>query len=502
MLRRIWRRLALPASGVSAAAGADLRSDLGWHSLRANAGAVLAARLLVPALNVVLVVAIARLGGAASLGQYTLLVTLFVLCENLKSLGLTTHMVRDVARHGDKALEQYRSLVRIGMYGALVTAPIIFIIAAHSNGSLSSLKLPAVILCLGLIPSAFIFANDALFLAIGRAHLTLVVTLAENLLRLIASILSIFLWHGGITALCAIYAGSRLFAAVAQQILIRKNLRLSLPTYQRSVTRAMLRSAPAFAVVFVVPLILFRMDVVFLGVLTSDYQVGVYSAAMRLVTLCLIVPDGVMTATFALLSKLADGKSGDGFKHLVARTVEFVTGLLLPLAVGGSLFAPFILRLLYGAKFDAAIPVMRTLMWALVPFGVNRALGDALVARGEQDSGRNSFLTNVLIGAVALRSFDSDLRPRRRGASVLFLCAGLQHYVGAGGHLSRQNRSRISSLDGTDGRGNRRSWICSAWIRDGAHNLVSGCVPVAAAGLTRSYSNAPGRLLGRPGGAP
>ncbi len=400
MIRQLWKTRLPIQDRRSGQVDADARSDLGWHSLKVNATALLGGRLLVPALNVVLVVAIARLGGAASLGQYTLLITLFVLCENLKSLGLTTHMVREVARHDVKALVQYRSLVRIGIGGAVVTAPLIFVIAAHTNDSLRGLTLPALIMCLGLVPSAYVFANDALFLALGRAPLTLFVTLVENLLRLIASILAIFVWHGGVTALCAIYSASRLFAALVQQILIRRRLRLVFPSHQSRVTRSMLRSAPAFATVFVVPLILFRMDVIFLGVMTSDYQVGIYTAAMRLVTLCLIVPDGVMTATFALLAKLAEEKTRDDFNHLVERTVQFVTVLLILLAVGGALFAPIILRVLYGPKFDAAIPVMQTLVWALVPFGINRALGDALVARGEQRVVARIVLTNVAVGSL------------------------------------------------------------------------------------------------------
>ncbi len=400
MIRQFLRRL-LPVQGVAfAEVGSEFRSDLGWRSLKTNATAILGARLVVPALNVVLVVAIARLGGVASLGQYTLLITLFVLCENLKSLGLTTHMVREVARHGAKALVQYRSLVRIGIAGSLVMAPLLFSFAAHTNSSLRSLTPPALILSLGLLPSAYIFANDALFLALGRAQLTLLVTLAENLLRLVISIFAIFVLNRGIITLCAIYAATRFFAAVAQEYLIRRHLRLELPAYQSSVTWSMLRNAPAFATVFVVPLILFRMDVIFLGVMTSDYQVGVYTAAMRLVTLCLIVPDGVMTATFPLLAKLTDLETADDFRHLVERTVQFVTALLLPLAVGGALLAPVILRILYGPKFDAAIPVMRTLVWALVPFGINRALGDALVARGEQKSVAGIVLTNVAVGAL------------------------------------------------------------------------------------------------------
>ena len=62
----------------------ELRTDQpAAASLGANAFAVTAARLLVPALNLVLVVGIARLGGVESLGRYTVLVTLFLILENV-----------------------------------------------------------------------------------------------------------------------------------------------------------------------------------------------------------------------------------------------------------------------------------------------------------------------------------------------------------------------------------------------------------------------------------
>jgi O-antigen/teichoic acid export membrane protein len=400
MTLQLWQKLLAVQDGQYGQVATDLHSDLGWHSLKANAAAVLGARLFVPTLNVVLIVAIARLGGAAPLGQYTLLTTLFVLCENLKSLGLTAQMVRDVARDETKAVVQYRSLVRIGLWGALVTAPLIFIVASCTNTALRSLTLPALIICVGLVPSAYALANDALFLALGRAHLTMYVTLAENLLRLALSIIAVSFWGGGIFALCAIYAASRAFAALIQEFLIRRHLRLVFRPYDRAITESMLRSAPAFATVFVVPLILFRMDVILLGIMTSDYEVGVYSAAMRLITVCLILPDGVMTATFALLSKLAGARTGNDFRHLVDRTVQCVAALMMPLTMAGALLAPVLLRILYGAKFDSAIPVMQILMWVLVPFGVNRALGDAMVARGEQGAVARIVLINLAISPV------------------------------------------------------------------------------------------------------
>src|SRR5437588_5053530 len=88
-------------------------------SLSISALSVIASRLAVPCLNVLLVAALARAGGAESLGQYTLLVTLFILSENLKSCGLTTLLTREAAASAEAGLKCYPSVVRIGLVGSL-----------------------------------------------------------------------------------------------------------------------------------------------------------------------------------------------------------------------------------------------------------------------------------------------------------------------------------------------------------------------------------------------
>src|SRR5579872_7171990 len=239
------------------------------QSLPANAMAVLVARLLVPVLNVALVISIARIGGAASLGQYTFLITLFMLGESLKSLGLTTLLVREMSREGDGSLTQYRSLIRIGLWGAVVTAGIMVLMTASTGSHSHESIVAAIVISLGLFPSAFALANDAVFLALGRAALTMYVTFVENLLRLVLSLLAVAVWHKGIITLAAIYAVMRLFAALAQEVIIRRHLCIRWPKYDPAVTRQMLRRAPAFLMVFVAPLILFRLDVVLLGLLSG-----------------------------------------------------------------------------------------------------------------------------------------------------------------------------------------------------------------------------------------
>jgi O-antigen/teichoic acid export membrane protein len=356
------------------------------RTVASNAAATVLARLLVPVCNVALVASIARLAGVAGLGQYTLLITLFQLLEQLKSLGLTTYVVREVSRDHESAASHWRSLTRIGYWGALCASPAILAVAFSKNSLSWSAGLAGAIMCLGFLPSACVLANDAVFLALGRASYSLWIALAENLLRLLASICALIFCHSNVLELVAIYGAARFVAALGGGIARRKLLGHTGPDFDPLLTRSMLRKAPSFLTIFVAPLVFYRADILLLGVFASDYQVGVYSAAVRLISVALIVPDGIMTALFALLSRVSGSEDRDRYRRLIQGSLEVLGGTMAAVVLSVFLAGPLVVHLLFGNKFDASTPVLQILVWGLVPIMVNRVLGDSLVADEKQST--------------------------------------------------------------------------------------------------------------------
>jgi O-antigen/teichoic acid export membrane protein len=351
-----------------------------------NAVATVLARLLVPVCNVALVTSIARLTGVAGLGQYTLLITLFQLCEQLKSLGLTTYVVREVSREPEFAASYWRSLTRIGYWGALCSSPVILAVAFSKNSLTLCAGLAGAIMCAGLLASSCVLANDAVFLALGRASYSLRIALVENVFRLLASICALVFWHSSVLELVAIYGVARFVAAVGGRIARQKLLGPMISFDDPSLTRAMLRKAPSFLTIFVAPLVFYRMDILLLGVLATDYQVGVYSAALRLISVALIVPDGIMAAMFALLSRVSASEDRDRYRRLIRGSLEVLGGTAAAVVLGVFVAGPWAVHLLFGNKFDVSTPVLQILVWGLVPIMVNRVLGDSLVADGKQST--------------------------------------------------------------------------------------------------------------------
>jgi O-antigen/teichoic acid export membrane protein len=302
--------------------------------------------------------------------------------ERLVSLGLPTLVVREVARVNSAAPSCHLSLVRIGLAGAAVATLGAATLAWVSPDR--GLLAPALVISVGLFASAYALANEAVFLALGNAHYGTLVTSIESALRVIASLMAVLVFDQGVLCLVVIHTLARALGALLGTFLVRRRLGLTRPPHDPRLTASMLRSAPEFLVIFALPVLLFRLDVVMLGVLAGDYAVGIYAVAMRVVSVCLIVPDSLMTASFASLSRLSGQDAEPEFQSLVGRTVRWMALVLVPVTLGGLLLGPGLLQLLFGSAFGPAGGILQILVWALLPFALNRAMGDALVARGHQ----------------------------------------------------------------------------------------------------------------------
>ena len=137
----------------------------------------------------------------------------------------------------------------------------------------------------------------------------------------------------------------------------------------------------------------FRIDVYFIQQWHGFQPVGGYNAAFRLVEALRLLPAAVMAVTFPLLVQ--------------ARDTELLRNVSGKLAAAGALLsvvcaagAPAIVPLIYGARFDYAVPAFAVLSLALPLFFLNYALTHQVIGW----DGHRAYLvivTLALLGNVA-----------------------------------------------------------------------------------------------------
>lgn len=142
------------------------------------------------------------------------------------------------------------------------------------------------------------------------------------------------------------------------------------------------RSLP-FAALPIVATLWSAADPILISLFKPAYQVGFYQAGQKLVLTLESFPFMASVAALPILSRVYH-ESGKDFGRWSSVYVRFMLLLAFPIALVLALFAPVIVRILYGQEFAMASQVLRILGLAVPFLMANWSLGTILTAIGHQ----------------------------------------------------------------------------------------------------------------------
>ncbi len=298
---------------------------------------------------------VARALGAASLGRYSYQLWIIGLVPILMTLGVPIALTRVVPEKlgGDQpgeAFGVFRFVRRLHL--ALLPIP------AAVAGLLVWLGDPdpvlVVAVLVGIAVGVFILDYQALLTALRRFRLLAIAAIAAAGVQLVTAMAGVSLglgWEGFVLLFVAA-------AAIGLAVLVglsRKLLRkFPAPTLEPSERTKFVRFAGVTSVAVAANAVAFgRPELFFLDRYSSDAELGVYAAALRLSMLAVTVP---LMAGRALMPEFS-WLRGSGREDVLQRTYPKVCTLLAaitaPLAFGGAFVAGGLMTVVYGHAFDA-----------------------------------------------------------------------------------------------------------------------------------------------------
>jgi O-antigen/teichoic acid export membrane protein len=182
-----------------------------------------------------------------------------------------------------------------------------------------------------------------------------------------------------------------------------------------------------------------RIDQVLVYELAGDADAGLYGAVYRVLDRAQMVPIAVMATLFPMLAA-AYGRDDDRARRMFSMSLQYLLAASLPLLAFCIVESHAIVRLLFGASYDAAAPALPVLMGAFVLISVGYLLGNTVIVIGLQRRlilyaavalifnvvanllliGRYGFmaaawitlLTEVVVGGLTARAVFAELRLR------------------------------------------------------------------------------------------
>jgi len=198
-------------------------------------------------------------------------------------------------------------------------------------------------------------------------------------------------------------------------------------------TTDLLREGIVLGAVGVVGLLYLRIDVVMLGLLNGDAEVGLYFTAARVLEASFIVPHIVMLVIFPLLAKSND------VQHLLRRTIVGLglSGVLAALALAGA--GRWVVPQIYGADWARTGDILVLLSLAAPAVFLGYCLTQALVAKDLQER----YLVVALIGLILNIGLNLFLIPQfgGMGAAGATVITEIVVTAGAGAALFLRDRS-------------------------------------------------------------
>jgi len=258
---------------------------------------------------------------------------------------------------------------------------------------------------------------------------------------------------GTIIALVALGAGlipffaasivSGLGVLVVTLVLLRGQVPLR-PAVTRATWQHILKDVLPYAVAVAVGLIYFRLAVILMSYVSTDYQTGIYSTAFRIVESIGVIPWLVVSAGFPILARAArDDESR--LRYALQRLFEVSTmvGALIALVIG--LAASFAIDVIAGLpEFEDAVPVLRVQGIALVTAFLVATWSFALLSLRAH---RELLICNAAAAAVALAG-TLALAPTldAMGAAIATLGAEAVLAIGYAIALHRRNAALTPNL--------------------------------------------------------
>lgn len=371
-------------------------------------------------IKAVIVIYAARALGTAGYGVFSYAITLAGFFGIFVDPGINSVLVRDGAKATPEERQSLFSttLIMKAIILALSVIVVIFIAPLFST-------LPGAKILLPLVALIIVFDSTREFLAsLFRAEERMQWDAASFLLENAAIVVFgfIFLWIAA-TPLSFTYAyvAGTAVGAITAIWLLRGRFKNVFAGASARRMKEIIQTAWPFAVTGALGILLTNTDILIISWMRSATEVGVYSAAIRIIQVLYIVPGVIQMGTMPLIARLAK-RDNERFRAVLERTLTLIFLVSIPLSLGGMILSTQVMQLVFGAAYISGGLALSVLM-----LNLSFDYAGSVVATGifAYDHQKNLIISSTIAG-VSNVLFDLLLIPRWGITGSAFATLGAQ----------------------------------------------------------------------------
>lgn len=339
----------------------------------------------------------ARYLGVAGFGIISLGISITGIYGVFADMGLSTLMIRDIAR--DKTFTD-KYITNIAIIRVFLAVLMVVLVATTVNliGYNTVTTNVIYLLTLSTIITAFGSILTSVFQANEKMEYLSINIVFYSVLMLTGTLIGIY-YHLSVVYFAFIYViSSSIVLALTILIYLWK---FSIPKieFDLGFWKPKIKEAWPFGVTALFMNIYFMIDSVILSIMVGTFVVGWYSAAYKLIVVLLFVPIVLNQVTFPVMSKFYV-TSKESLRLAYEKYFKYATIIGIPIGVGTTLLADRIILLIYGTQFIPSIIALQILVWSVVLVFMSSAFARLLEVSNKQLVLTKITIFNALINII------------------------------------------------------------------------------------------------------
>ncbi|MDP2598716.1 MAG: flippase [Candidatus Liptonbacteria bacterium] len=316
-------------------------------------------------LRAILIIYAARVLGAGGWGVFSYAVSLVAFITSFTDIGINAILIREAVKAGDDS--ERRKVISTSfitkLAGLLLGVIAIIFITPH----ITNVKEVSGILSIVVFILIFDTFRDFGFYVIR----SLEKMEWEAALFLFTNAAIVLLGIGFLTlsptvkSLAYSYAIGDALGMVATLVFLGKRLSGILSNFSKSHLKTILLSAWPLAITSFLGVLMINADILVIGWLKSAEDIGLYSAAQRIVQITYLLPSIINVSVLPTFARLAR-KNNEKMRRVMESIVSLVFAIGIPISVGGFILGKSIILFFFGQEYVPGAPSFQILILTIL----------------------------------------------------------------------------------------------------------------------------------------
>ena len=299
--------------------------------------------------------------GQDGFGKYATILAFFAFFSAIADLGLGSVTAREISRSGADESKILGNVIALRLSASLllmVLSPIIILLFGYSK----EVEIGILIAALATLFSALSTVLNGIFQKYLAMDKVALVEFGGKIFQ-VGLVVLIVREDWGFLPIAATLLASVSFNALLTLLLSRRFSKFRLH-FDFSYWKTFLRESLPMGMTAIITFAYFKMDTILLSVLQSNAEVGIYNVAYKIMENLIFFPAMLCGLILPLLSRYIF-TDPEQFKKIADKTFKVFVIIVIPIVLGTWFLADDIVRIVSGADFSEAAPVLQMLIFSL-----------------------------------------------------------------------------------------------------------------------------------------